>query len=160
GHKDIHPDLGTLEDFRGLVQAAKHRGLEIALDLAFQVSPDHPYVREHPEWFRSRPDGTIQYAENPPKKYQDIYPFDFDTEDWGRLGPGVESGLHFWMARGVRVCPVDHPHPTPFPSWEWLTQETHGRHPDVILLAEAFTRPKVMYRLAKVGFDQSYTYFA
>ena len=160
GHKDIHPDLGTLEDFRGLVQAAQRRGLEIALDLAFQVSPDHPYVREHPEWFRSRPDGTIQYAENPPKKYQDIYPFDFETEEWRPLWQELESVLQFWIDQGVRVFRVDNPHTKPFAFWEWLIQETHGRHPDVILLSEAFTRPKVMYRLAKVGFDQSYTYFA
>ena len=160
GHKDIHPQLGTLEDFRRLVRAAKRRGLEIALDLAFQVSPDHPYVREHPEWFRARPDGTIQYAENPPKKYQDIYPFDFDTEDWRSLWQELESVVQYWVEQGVRIFRVDNPHTKPFSFWEWLIKEIHSRHPEVIFLSEAFTRPKVMYRLAKLGFGQSYTYFA
>ena len=160
GHKDVHPELGTLDDFLALVVAARRRGLEIALDLAFQVSPDHPYVREHPEWFRARPDGTIQYAENPPKKYQDIYPFDFDTEEWRPLWQELESVVQFWIDQGVRIFRVDNPHTKPFAFWEWLIGEIRGRHPDVIFLSEAFTRPKVMYRLAKLGFNQSYTYFA
>ncbi len=160
GHKDVHPELGTLEDFRRLVRAARRRGLEIALDLAFQVSPDHPYVREHPEWFRARPDGTIQYAENPPKKYQDTYPFDFDTEAWKPLWQELESVVQFWIDHGVSIFRVDNPHTKPFAFWEWLIEEIRGRHPDVIFLSEAFTRPKVMYRLAKIGFQQSYTYFA
>ena len=160
GHKDVHPELGTLEDFRRLVQAAQRHGVEIALDLAFQVSPEHPYVREHPEWFRSRPDGTIQYAENPPKKYQDIYPFDFETDEWRSLWQELESVVRFWIDQGVRVFRVDNPHTKPFAFWEWLIREIRGRHPDVIFLSEAFTRPKVMYHLAKLGFNQSYTYFA
>ena len=160
GHKDVHPGLGTLEDFHRLVQAAQRHGLEIALDLAFQVSPEHPYVREHPEWFRSRPDGTIQYAENPPKKYQDIYPFDFETDEWRSLWQELESVVQFWIDQGVRVFRVDNPHTKPFAFWEWLIREIRGRHPDVIFLSEAFTRPKVMYHLAKLGFNQSYTYFA
>jgi starch synthase (maltosyl-transferring) len=160
GHKDINPELGTLEDFRHLVTAAKRRGLEIAMDVAFQVSPDHPYVREHPEWFRARPDGSIQYAENPPKKYQDIYPFDFETEDWRSLWQELESVFRFWLDQGVRIFRVDNPHTKPFAFWEWLIRELRGPHPEVILLSEAFTRPHVMSRLAKAGFNQSYTYFA
>ena len=160
GHKDVHPELGTLDDFERLVQAARRLGIEIALDLAFQVAPDHPYAREHPEWFRARPDGTVQYAENPPKKYQDIYPFDFETEEWRSLWQELESVVQFWIDHGVHVFRVDNPHTKPFAFWEWLIREVRGRHPDVIFLSEAFTRPKVMYRLAKLGFDQSYTYFA
>jgi starch synthase (maltosyl-transferring) len=160
GHKDVNPELGTLEDFRHLVGAAKRRGLEIAMDIAFQVSPDHPYVKEHPEWFRARPDGSIQYAENPPKKYQDIYPFDFETEDWRSLWQELESVFQFWLDQGVRIFRVDNPHTKPFAFWEWLIRELRGRHPELILLSEAFTRPHVMYRLAKAGFNQSYTYFA
>ena len=160
GHKDTNPELGTLEDFRHLVRAAKRRGLEIAMDVAFQVSPDHPYVREHPEWFRARPDGSIQYAENPPKKYQDIYPFDFETEDWRSLWQELESVFRFWLDQGVRIFRVDNPHTKPFAFWEWLIRELRGPHPEVILLSEAFTRPHVMSRLAKAGFNQSYTYFA
>ena len=160
GHKAVHPELGTLDDFRRLVQAARRRGLEIAMDIAFQASPDHPYVREHPEWFRGRPDGTIQYAENPPKKYQDIYPFDFECEDWRSLWQELCSVFEFWIEQGVRVFRVDNPHTKPFAFWEWVTGEVRGRHPDVIFLSEAFTRPRVMERLAKLGFDQSYTYFA
>jgi len=160
GHKELHPELGTLDDFRALVGAARRRGLEIALDLAFQVSPDHPYVTEHPSWFRARPDGTIQYAENPPKKYQDIYPFDFESEDWRLLWQELESVVQFWIDQGVRTFRVDNPHTKPFAFWEWLIGEIRGRNPDVIFLSEAFTRPKVMYRLAKLGFNQSYTYFA
>jgi starch synthase (maltosyl-transferring) len=160
GHKSVHPELGTLEDFRQLVRAAQRHGLEIAMDVAFQASPDHPYVREHPEWFRHRPDGTIQYAENPPKKYQDIYPFDFEGEDWQSLWQELRSVFEFWIEQGVRIFRIDNPHTKPFAFWEWTIREVRGRHPDVIFLSEAFTRPRVMERLAKLGFDQSYTYFA
>jgi starch synthase (maltosyl-transferring) len=160
GHRSVHPQLGTLEDFRRLVRAAARHGLEVALDLAFQVSPDHPYVREHPDWFRSRPDGTIQYAENPPKKYQDIYPFDFDCEDWRALWQELLDVVEFWVGQGVRIFRVDNPHTKPFAFWEWLLGEIGQRHPDLIFLSEAFTRPRVMYQLAKLGFNQSYTYFA
>lgn len=160
GHKAIHPDLGTFDDFQDLVNAAREHGLEIALDIAFQCSPDHPYVKEHPQWFRQRPDGTIQYAENPPKKYQDIYPFDFETEDWQALWDELKSIFEFWMDRGVKVFRVDNPHTKPFPFWEWCIGEIRKKDPEVLFLAEAFTRPKTMYRLAKLGFTQSYTYFA
>ncbi|HSH22095.1 MAG TPA: alpha-1,4-glucan--maltose-1-phosphate maltosyltransferase [Candidatus Caenarcaniphilales bacterium] len=159
GHTAIHPDLGTLDDFRSLVQAAETHGIEIALDVAFQASPDHPWVKEHPDWFRARPDGTIQYAENPPKKYQDIYPFDFESEDWTGLWRALNDVFRFWIGHGVRIFRVDNPHTKPFPFWEWLLDDLKRDHPDVLLLAEAFTRPKVMYRLAKLGFSQSYTYF-
>jgi starch synthase (maltosyl-transferring) len=162
GHKAIHPQLGTLKDFRRLLAAAKTRGLEIALDLAFQCSPDHPYVREHPEWFRWRPDGTVQYAENPPKKYEDIYPFEFElpAEDRWALWRELLSVVHFWCEQGVRIFRVDNPHTKPFRFWEWLIAEVRRRYPETIFLSEAFTRPKVMYHLAKLGFTQSYTYFA
>ena len=160
GHKSVNPDLGTLEDFRHLVAAARSTGIEVALDIAFQCSPDHPYVKAHPEWFRHRPDGTIQYAENPPKKYQDIYPFDFETADAGALWEELRSVFLFWREQGVRVFRVDNPHTKPFAFWEWVIPEVKRRHPEVLFLAEAFTRPKVMYRLAKLGFSQSYTYFA
>ncbi len=160
GHKSVHPQLGTLEDFRSLVAAAQKYGMEVALDIAFQCSPDHPYVSEHPEWFRKRPDGTIQYAENPPKKYQDIYPFDFETEDWRALWGELKSIFTFWIDQGVRIFRVDNPHTKPFAFWEWVIGEIRRDWPDVIFLSEAFTRPKVMYRLAKLGFTQSYTYFA
>jgi starch synthase (maltosyl-transferring) len=159
GHKSIHPELGTLEDFRSLVQRANKLGIQIALDIAFQVSPDHPYVKEHPNWFRSRPDGTIQYAENPPKKYQDIYPFDFESEDWESMWKELLSVFLFWIENGVDIFRVDNPHTKAFPFWEWLIGEVKQRHPQVLFLSEAFTRPKVMYRLAKLGFSQSYTYF-
>jgi starch synthase (maltosyl-transferring) len=160
GHKSIARELGTLDDFRHLVGAAKEKGLDIALDIAFQCSPDHPYVREHPEWFRHRPDGSIQYAENPPKKYEDIVPFDFECEAWGELWAELLSIVTYWLDKGVRVFRIDNPHTKPFPFWEWLIGEVKRDNPDVIFLAEAFTRPKVMYRLAKCGFTQSYTYFA
>ncbi len=160
GHKSIHPQLGTMDDFQSLVRAAESHGIEVALDIAFQCSPDHPYVREHPEWFRKRPDGTIQYAENPPKKYQDIYPFDFETEAWRSLWEELKSIFLFWIDKGVRIFRVDNPHTKPFAFWEWVIGDVRREHPDVIYLAEAFTRPKVMYRLAKIGFSQSYTYFA
>jgi starch synthase (maltosyl-transferring) len=159
GHKSIHPQLGTLEDFRHFVGSAKKCGLETALDIAFQCTPDHPYVREHREWFRSRPDGTIQYAENPPKKYQDIYPLDFETADWKALWQELKSVLEFWIEQGVHILRVDNPHTKPFALWEWVISEIKREHPDVLFLAEAFTRPHVMYRLAKLGFSQSYTYF-
>jgi starch synthase (maltosyl-transferring) len=159
GHTEIHPDLGTLDDFRALVRAAEERGIAIALDLAYQSSPDHPFVREHPEWFRQRPDGTVQYAENPPKKYQDIYPFDFESDDWRSLWGGLAAVVRHWVGQGVRIFRVDNPHTKPFGFWEWLINDVKRDHPDVLFLAEAFTRPKVMYRLAKLGFSQSYTYF-
>jgi starch synthase (maltosyl-transferring) len=160
GHKSIHPELGTLEDFQHLVRAAKSEGVDVALDIAFQCSPDHPYTREHPEWFKHRPDGSIQYAENPPKKYEDIYPFDFETESWRELWQELLSIVVYWAEQGVRVFRIDNPHTKPFAFWEWLLTETRRKYPDAIFLSEAFTRPKVMYRLAKVGFSQSYTYFA
>ena len=160
GHKSIHPDLGTLEDFDRLVAASRDRGLELAMDIAFQCAPDHPYVTEHPQWFCHRPDGSIQYAENPPKKYQDIYPFDFESKDWRALWDELKSIFEFWIDRGVSVFRVDNPHTKPFPFWEWCIGEIKKKHPDTIFLAEAFTRPKIMHRLAKLGFTQSYTYFA
>ena len=159
GHKSVHPELGTLEDFARFVGSARRHGLEVALDLAYQCSADHPYLREHPEWFRRRPDGTVQYAVNPPKRYQDIYPFDFDTEGWRPLWEELRGIVGFWIEHGVRIFRVDNPHTKPFAFWEWLIAETARYHPDVIFLSEAFTRPKVMYRLAKLGFTQSYTYF-
>jgi starch synthase (maltosyl-transferring) len=159
GHKAIHPQLGTLEDFRHLVGAAAKLGIDISLDIAFQCSPDHPYVKEHPQWFRARPDGTIQYAENPPKKYQDIYPFDFETADWPALWQELKSIFEYWIEQGVRIFRVDNPHTKAFAFWEWLIADIKARHPDVIFLAEAFTRPKLLYRLAKLGFTQSYNYF-
>jgi starch synthase (maltosyl-transferring) len=159
GHKAIHPELGTLADFRQLVKRAKALGLEIALDIAFQCSPDHPYVKEHPEWFRKRPDGSIQYAENPPKKYQDIYPFDFETEAWRSLWKELKSVFEFWVRQGITIFRVDNPHTKAFAFWEWCLGELKRKHPELIFLSEAFTRPKVMYRLAKLGFTQSYNYF-
>jgi starch synthase (maltosyl-transferring) len=159
GHTAIHPGLGTLEDFDHFLAAAGTSGLEIALDFAAQCSPDHPWVKEHPEWFHHRPDGTIQYAENPPKKYQDIYPLDFETLDRDGLYGALRDVVLFWAARGVRIFRVDNPHTKPPSFWEWLIAEVHRRHPDVLFLAEAFTRPKRLRRLAKVGFTQSYTYF-
>ncbi len=160
GHKGINPRLGTLEDFRHLIGAAGEHGIQVALDIAFQCSPDHPYTREHPEWFKHRPDGTIQYAENPPKKYEDILPFDFETESWRELWDELLSIVLYWIDQGVTVLRIDNPHTKPFAFWEWLIGEVKRQHPEVILLSEAFTRPKVMFRLAKVGFTQSYTYFA
>ena len=159
GHKAIHPQLGTMQDFRRFVASASRHGLQVALDIAFQVAPDHPYVREHEDWFRKRPDGTIQYAENPPKKYQDIYPFDFESENWFELWQELKSVFSFWIENGIRVFRVDNPHTKPFPFWEWLITEIKRKSPEVIFLSEAFTRPKIMYRLGKLGFSQSYTYF-
>ena len=159
GHKSIHPDLGTLADFKHFVSAAGKQGLEVAIDIAFQCAPDHPYVREHPEWFRKRPDGTIQYAENPPKKYQDIYPLDFESAEWLALWEELKSVFDYWIDQGVRIFRVDNPHTKPFPFWEWAIAEIKERHPEVLFLAEAFTKPAVMQRLSKLGFSQSYTYF-
>jgi starch synthase (maltosyl-transferring) len=159
GHISVHPQLGTLEDFHHFVGEAKRHGLEVALDIAFQGTPDHPYVRDHPEWFRRRPDGTIQYAENPPKKYQDIYPFDFESAGWQSLWQELKAIFLFWIEQGVRIFRVDNPHTKAFRFWEWVIGEIKGRYPDVLFLAEAFTRPHVMYRLAKLGFSQSYSYF-
>ncbi|MBE0626489.1 MAG: alpha-1,4-glucan--maltose-1-phosphate maltosyltransferase [Burkholderiales bacterium] len=160
GHKALHPELGTIEDFRRLVAAARTHGMELALDIAFQCAPDHPYVTEHPKWFRWRPDGTVQYAENPPKKYQDIFPFEFESEDWSGLWQELAGVFRFWAGEGVRIFRVDNPHTKPFAFWEWAIGELKREYPDAIFLAEAFTRPRVMHRLAKLGFTQSYTYFA
>lgn len=160
GHKAVHPELGTLEDFRTLVARAREQGIEIALDLAFQCSPDHPYVTEHPEWFRRRPDGSIRHAENPPKKYEDIYPFDFESPAREALWEELKSIVEFWIEQGVRIFRVDNPHTKPFDFWEWLITGIKRAHPEIIFLAEAFTRPRIMYHLAKRGFSQSYTYFA
>jgi starch synthase (maltosyl-transferring) len=160
GHEAIAPELGTLDDFERLVAEAMQRGIEIALDLVFTASPDHPWVSEHPQWFRHRPDGSIACAENPPKLYQDTYPFDFDSEDREGLWRALLAVTLTWIERGVRIFRVDNPHTKPFAFWEWLIAEVRREHPDVIFLAEAFTRPRVMHRLAKLGFDQSYTYFA
>jgi len=159
GHTSIHPQLGSFEDFERLRQRAETFGIELAIDLAVQCSPDHPWVREHPEWFRHRADGTIQYAENPPKKYQDIVPFDFQCEQWRQLWEALGGVVRFWVEKGVRIFRVDNPHTKPFAFWEWLIADIHRTHPDVLFLAEAFTRPKTMYRLGKLGFTQSYTYF-
>jgi starch synthase (maltosyl-transferring) len=160
GHKSIHPELGTLEDFKNLIARAKEFKIEIALDIAFQCSPDHPYIREHPQWFRHRPDGSIQYAENPPKKYQDIVPFDFECADWRNLWLELKSIFDFWIEQGVNVFRVDNPHTKPFPFLEWCIGELKAKNPGLIFLSEAFTRPKPMYRLAELGFTQSYNYFA
>ncbi|MEA2505029.1 MAG: hypothetical protein QOG36_2072, partial [Actinomycetota bacterium] len=159
GHTAIHPELGTIADFDRLVVAAGRFGLEIALDFAIQASPDHPWVTEHPQWFRARPDGTLQYAENPPKKYQDIYPLDFESEDWQNLWEALNEVVDYWIGHGVKIFRVDNPHTKTFAFWEWLIGGVKAEHPEVLFLAEAFTRPKVMYRLAKLGFTQSYTYF-
>jgi starch synthase (maltosyl-transferring) len=159
GHKAVLPELGSLEDFRSLVKEAKKRGIDIALDIAFQCSPDHPYVKEHPEWFRARPDGTVQYAENPPKKYQDIYPFDFETAAWRSLWEELKSVFEFWISHDVKIFRVDNPHTKAFAFWEWCLRELKAKHPELVFLSEAFTRPRIMHKLAKVGFTQSYTYF-
>jgi len=159
GHKSIHPMLGTFADFERLVKSARLRGVDVALDIAFQCSPDHPWVKDHPDWFVRRPDGSIQYAENPPKKYQDIYPLNFESDDWRGLWDELYSVFEFWIERGVHIFRVDNPHTKALPFWEWCLGEVRSRYPDVIFLAEAFTRPHVMYGLAKRGFTQSYTYF-
>ncbi len=159
GHKAIHPQLGTLEDFDELIEKARQHNLEIAMDMALQCAPDHPYVQEHPEWFKFRPDGTIQCAENPPKIYQDIVAFDFECQAWHELWEELKSIFEFWIARGVKIFRVDNPHTKTFGFWEWCIAKLKQKHPDLIFLAEAFTRPKVMYELAKIGFSQSYNYF-
>ncbi|MCC5950122.1 MAG: alpha-1,4-glucan--maltose-1-phosphate maltosyltransferase [Nitriliruptoraceae bacterium] len=159
GHLDIHPQLGTLEDLQALIAACASHGMELALDIAFQCSPDHPWVTEHPDWFKQRPDGSIQYAENPPKKYQDIYPIDFESDDADALWTALKGVFDHWIAQGVRIFRVDNPHTKSFAFWEWCLGELSREHPDCIFLAEAFTRPKVMYELAMRGFNHSYTYF-
>ncbi|MBU2530924.1 MAG: alpha-1,4-glucan--maltose-1-phosphate maltosyltransferase, partial [Elusimicrobia bacterium] len=159
GHKSAHPELGTLADFKSFVKAANKMDIEIALDLAYQCSPDHPYIKEHPQWFKWRPDKTIQYAENPPKKYEDIVPINFDTKDSKALWQELKGVVEFWLGAGVKIFRVDNPHTKSFPFWKWLIKEIRTTNPDVIFLAEAFTRPKPMYMLAKIGFTHSYTYF-
>jgi starch synthase (maltosyl-transferring) len=159
GHKAVEPGLGTIEDFDRFVAIANRLGLDVALDLAYQVSPDHPYVKEHPEWFRQRPDGSIKYAENPPKKYQDIYPFDFESEHWRAMWDELKNIVEFWIEHGVTIFRVDNPHTKSFRFWEWMIADIRRQHPETIFLSEAFTRPKVMRHLAKLGFTQSYTYF-
>ncbi|HVZ83429.1 MAG TPA: alpha-1,4-glucan--maltose-1-phosphate maltosyltransferase [Terracidiphilus sp.] len=159
GHKSILAELGTLDDFKHFAAELKKHNLSLAMDIAFQAAPDHPYVKEHESWFRKRPDGTIQYAENPPKKYQDIYPFDFESEDWRGMWEELKSIFLYWIGLGVTIFRVDNPHTKAFPFWEWAIAAIKRDHPEVFFLAEAFTRPKIMYRLAKLGFSQSYTYF-
>lgn len=160
GHKSVHPELGTLSDFKSLVKKAKSLGIEVAMDYALQAAPDHPWVKEHKEWFKWRPDGTVQYAENPPKKYQDIQPIYFETGDWKNLWQELLDTALFWVEEcGIRVFRVDNPHTKPFYFWGWLIAQVKRKHPDVLFLAEAFTRPKIMHELAKQGFTQSYTYF-
>ena len=159
GHTGVHADLGTLEDFERLVSRARDVDIEICLDFAIQCSPDHPWLREHPEWFHRRPDGTLKYAENPPKKYQDIYNVNFASDDWRGLWQALLDAVLFWVARGVKVFRVDNPHTKPIPFWEWVIGEVRGADPDVVFLSEAFTAPAMMTALAKIGFSQSYTYF-
>lgn len=159
GHKGIHPELGTLDDFVRLVNKAKEYNIDMAIDVAFQCSPDHPYVKEHPQWFRWRPDGTVQYAENPPKKYQDVLPINFETDDWENLWKELKSVFEYWIDKGIYIFRVDNPHTKSFAFWEWCIREVRRQYPDTIFLAEAFTRPRVMEQLAKLGFNQSYTYF-
>ncbi|MEX0820830.1 MAG: maltotransferase domain-containing protein [Rhodothermales bacterium] len=159
GHKTVHPDLGGLEAFDRFVSEADELGLAVALDIAFQTSPDHPYVKKHPDWFKQRPDGSIRYAENPPKKYQDVYPINFESADWKNLWVELKSVFEFWIERGVKVFRVDNPHTKPFAFWEWCLGELRRDHPETVYLAEAFSRPKIMYQLAKLGYNNSYTYF-
>jgi len=159
GHKAIHPLLGSANDFKKLVSEAKKMHIDVAMDIAFQCAPDHPYVKEHPQWFRQRPDGSIQYAENPPKKYQDIYPFNFENDDWQNMWQELYSVFEFWIEQGVKIFRVDNPHTKPIRFWQWVIAEINRKHEDIIFLSEAFTRPKIMASLAKVGFTQSYTYF-
>ena len=160
GHLSVAPELGTVDDVGALAAACRERGMELAIDIAFNCSPDHPWVSEHPDWFVHRPDGSIQYAENPPKKYEDIYPLDFETSDWTGLWTALADVFRFWIDQGVKIFRVDNPHTKSFAFWEWALATLRREHPDTIFLAEAFTRPRVMERLAKVGFNQSYTYFA
>lgn len=159
GHKSIHSELGTIDDFIIFEKAVRNLNMEIAMDFALQCSPDHPYLKSHPQWFKQRPDGSLQYAENPPKKYEDIYPLNFNSPDWYELWFEIKSILIFWIKLGIKIFRVDNPHTKPFVFWEWLIQEIKNEYPDVIFLSEAFTRPKIMYELAKIGFSQSYTYF-
>lgn len=159
GHKAIHPALGTINDFRRFVKKATSHGIDVALDIAFQCSPDHPYVKKYSQWFKWRPDGTVQYAENPPKKYEDVLPFNFETDDWKNLWLELKSVFEFWIEQGVSIFRVDNPHTKSFAFWEWCISELKRDYPETIFLAEAFTRPKVMYRLAKLGYTHSYTYF-
>ncbi|MEJ7560322.1 MAG: alpha-1,4-glucan--maltose-1-phosphate maltosyltransferase [Pedobacter sp.] len=159
GHKAIHPALGTLKDFKKLLQEANRHGIEIAMDIAYQCAPDHPYVKEHPQWFKWRPDGTVQYAENPPKRYEDILPFNFETDDWENLWKELKSVIDYWVDAGVTIFRIDNPHTKAFRFWEWMIAEVRKAHPEVLFLAEAFTRPRIMERLGKAGFNQSYTYF-
>jgi starch synthase (maltosyl-transferring) len=159
GHEALHPELGTLADFAALVEAARARGIDVAIDVALQASPDHPWVKAHPGWFVRRPDGSIQYAENPPKKYQDVYPFDFECDDWRNLWDALAGIFLVWAERGVRVFRVDNPHTKPIPFWRWCLARVRERFPDAIFLSEAFTRPLMLEELAKIGFSQSYTYF-
>jgi len=159
GHTAVDPDLGTVDDVATFAAACSERGMHLALDIAFQCSPDHPWVREHPEWFAKRPDGSIQYAENPPKKYEDIYPLDFESDDWQGLWEALADVFRFWIDRGVTVFRVDNPHTKAFAFWEWAIATLRSEHPETVFLAESFTRPRVMERLAKIGFNQNYTYF-
>ncbi|MBC8112633.1 MAG: alpha-1,4-glucan--maltose-1-phosphate maltosyltransferase [Verrucomicrobia bacterium] len=159
GHKAIHAELGTMREFEHFVKTAKDVGIDIALDFAIQCSPDHPYVKEHPQWFKWRPDGTVQYAENPPKKYQDVLPINFETDDWENLWVELKSIIEFWIDKGVTIFRVDNPHTKAFGFWEWMIAEVRKKNPNLIFLSEAFTRPRIMEHLAKIGFTQSYTYF-
>ncbi|HEY0785011.1 MAG TPA: maltotransferase domain-containing protein, partial [Acidobacteriaceae bacterium] len=159
GHTDILPELGTLADFQHLRAAAESRGIELALDIAFQCAPDHPWVTKHPDWFKQRADGTIQYAENPPKKYQDIYPLDFESSDWQAMWDALRDVFLYWAGQGVRIFRVDNPHTKAFSFWEWVIASVQQQYPDALFLAEAFTRPRIMEQLAKLGFSQSYSYF-
>jgi starch synthase (maltosyl-transferring) len=159
GHKTIHPELGSLDDFKKLIAEGKKYHIDIAIDIAFQCAPDHPYVKEHPQWFKQRPDGSIQYAENPPKKYQDIYPFNFETDDWRNLWEELKSVFEYWIDQGVKIFRVDNPHTKPIIFWQWVIAEINKKHEDIIYLSEAFTRPKIMASLGKIGFTQSYTYY-
>ena len=159
GHCAVEPELGTLEDFEWLLGEIKQRGMEVALDFALNGSPDHPYVKNHPEWFFHRPDGSIKYAENPPKKYEDVYPLDYHNPQWMALWEELRDVLLFWAERGVLIFRVDNPHTKPVAFWEWVIAEVQAKYPEVIFLSEAFTRPKMMQALAKGGFTQSYTYF-
>jgi starch synthase (maltosyl-transferring) len=159
GHKSIHPELGTIKDFTALIKAANESGIELAMDIAFQCAPDHPYVKQYPQWFKWRPDGTVQCAENPPKRYEDILPFNFETEDWQNLWQELKSIIDFWIKHGIFIFRIDNPHTKSFTFWEWLITSVKKEYPDVLFLAEAFTRPRIMEHLAKIGFTQSYTYF-
>ncbi|NTU68408.1 MAG: alpha-1,4-glucan--maltose-1-phosphate maltosyltransferase [Chlorobiaceae bacterium] len=159
GHTAVHPELGTIADFEAFVQEAERNGISVALDIAFQCSPDHPWVLEHPQWFRWRPDGTVQFAENPPKRYEDILPIDFETKEWQSLWTELRGVFLFWIGKGVKIFRVDNPHTKAFPFWEWAIGTIRDEHPETVFLAEAFTRPKLMARLAKAGYSQSYSYF-